>query len=217
MRLSTLLFLASIAVSAAAALTALLKDDRSGFALFKPVTTCIALIGASWLVRPAAQPYASWVGLGLALSLAGDVLLLPQIDRFTAGLAAFLLAHLAYLGAFSLGNPIAPGQLPLLAPFAVAAVAVTRLVWPRLGSLRLPVLAYVTAVTAMAWRAAARGRVPGVPPASFLLALGGACLFMLSDAILAVRRFRLPSRPAHAVELGLYWIAQAMIALSVRM
>ena len=31
----------------------------------------------------------------------------------------------------------------------------------------------------------------------------------------AVRRFRQPSRTAHVVELGFYWAAQLMIALSI--
>ncbi len=59
----------------------------------------VALIAAAWLATPvtpearAAQP---WLVAGLVASLAGDVLLLPP-GRFVAGLAAFLVAHLAYL------------------------------------------------------------------------------------------------------------------------
>ncbi|HTT69441.1 MAG TPA: lysoplasmalogenase [Gemmatimonadales bacterium] len=216
MQPSTLLFIGAVAISAGFALLAAARDDRPGFALFKPITTFIILLGAAWLIRPGSQPYRGLVVLGLALSLAGDVLLLPRPDRFAAGLAAFLLAHLAYLAAFTLGNPIAPGQLRLLVPFLVAGAAVTRYVWSDLGALRVPVLAYVTVLCAMAWRAAARGRAPDVTHASYLCALAGASLFVASDAILAVRRFRHPSREAHALELAAYWAAQTLIALSVR-
>lgn len=216
MRLSTVLFLASVAVSATFAIAALLKDDRAGTYLFKPLTTLIVLLGAAFLVQPGAQPYRALVVFGLACSVAGDVLLMLPRDRFAAGLAAFLLAHAAYIAAFSTGNPPAARQLAGLLPFVAVAGAVVVYAWRSLGRLRLPVLLYAAAIAAMAWRAATRGQAPGVTPASFFLAFGGACLFVLADAILAVRRFRHPSRAAHAVELGVYWAAQAMIALSVR-
>src|SRR5687767_7021085 len=39
-----------------------------------------------------------WFGLGVLLSLAGDVLLMISLDRlFVPGLVAFLLAHLSYI------------------------------------------------------------------------------------------------------------------------
>lgn len=216
MRLSTVLFLATVAVSAAFAVAAAVKDDRAGTWVFKPLTTLVVLLGAAFLVQPGAPPYRALVVLGLACSLAGDVLLMLPRDRFAAGLAAFLLAHLAYIAAFSLGNPPGVRQVAGLLPFAAAAGAVAWYVWPALGRLRLPVLAYTLVIAVMAWRAATRGGAPGVTPSGFFFAFGGACLFVASDAILAVRRFRHPSRVAHGVELGLYWAAQAMIALSVR-
>jgi len=215
MQPSALLFVGAAAISTGFALVAAARDDRPGFALFKPLTTLIILIGASWLVQPGGQPYRGLVVLGLSFSLAGDVLLLPRFDRFAAALGAFLVAYLAYLAAFTLGNPVTAAQLPLLAPFVIAGAAAVRYLWSDLGALRAPVLAYVTVLCAMAWRAAARGLLPGVPRAGFVFALAGACLLGLADGILAVRRFRQPSRTAHVVELGFYWAAQLMIALSI--
>ena len=213
---SAYLFVGAVAISAGFAMFAVARDDGPGFAFFKPLTTLIVLLGAGWLIQPGSQPYRGLVALGLALSLAGDVLLLPRLDRFTAGLAAFLLAYLAYLGAFTVGNPVVPGQLLPLAPFLVAGAAVVRYLWSDLGRRRVPVLVYLTVVCAMGWRAATRGHAPGVTRASFVLALAGACLLLASDAIVAVRRFRHPSRAAHIVEPGLYWAAQLSIALSIR-
>ncbi len=216
MRLSTLLFVGAVAISAGFAIVAAARDDRPGFALFKPLTTFIVLLGAGWLIQPGGHPYRGLVALGLALSFAGDVLLLPQLDRFAAGMAAFALAYLAYLAAFTVGNPVAQGQLLPLVPFLVAGAVVMRYVWSGLGRLRLPVLAYLTVLCAMGWRAATRSHAPGVTRASFVLALAGACLLLAADAVLAVRRFRHPSRAAHLVELGLYWTAQLVLALSIR-
>jgi uncharacterized membrane protein YhhN len=216
MRLSTLLFVGAVAISAGFAIAAAARDDGPGFALFKPLTTFILLLGAGWLILPGRQPYRALVALGLALSLAGDVLLLPRFDRLAAGLAAFLLAYLAYLAAFTLGNPVVPGQILPLVPFLVAGAVAVRVVWSGLGRLRVPVLAYLTVLCAMGWRAATRGRAPGVTRASFVLALAGACLLFASDTVLAERRFRHPRRAAHLVELGLYWTGQLLVALSIR-
>jgi alkenylglycerophosphocholine/alkenylglycerophosphoethanolamine hydrolase len=217
MRLSTLLFLASVGVSAGFALVARLKDDRSGFTLFKPLTTFIVLLGAAFLLWPAPQPYRGLVVLGLGCSLAGDVLLLPQLDRFGLGLLAFLLAHLAYFAAFSTASPISPHQLPWLLPFGAAGAAVVFAAWPGLGRLRAPVVLYAAVIAAMAWRAFTRFGSPSTPASSAALALAGALAFMASDAILAVRRFRRPFAGAQLIELTVYWIAQTMIALSVRL
>ncbi len=154
--------------------------------------------------------------LALALSLAGDVLLVLPADRFALGLAAFLVAHVAYIAAFSTGSPLAGNQLPWLVPFLAVTGGITASVWSRLGRLRAPLLVYVAAISVMAWRAAMRGQAASVPRASFQLALLGACLFIASDALLVLRRFRRPFRAAHEIELAAYWAAQLLIALSVR-
>ena len=167
-------------------------------------------------MQPGGQPYRDLVVLGLALSLAGDILLVLPSNRFAAGLAAFLLAHVAYIAAFSVGDPLAARQLAWLPPFLALGGALTAFVWRGLGSLRVPVLVYAATISVMTWRAAIRGQVDAVPRGSYVLALCGACLFLASDAVLAVRRFRRPFRGAHALELSAYWLAQLLIALSVR-
>ena len=213
---STLVFLAAVAVAAGFALAALRRGDDAGFAYFKLLTTLVILVGAALLLRPAARPYRACVTLGLALSLAGDALLVRRPPRFGAALAAFLLAHLSYLGAFSLGSPIRPDQWPWLVPWLAVGGAVAAYAWRGLGRYRPAVLGYVAAIGVMGWRAAMRGRAPAVPRASFGLALLGAALFVGSDAVLTVRRFRRSFPGAHEIELALYWAAQTLIALSVR-
>ena len=66
-----------------------------------------------------------WVDVGIALSVVGDVALLGTGERaFLVGLAAFLLAHVAYVVAFA-GVAV---WSPHVAVVAVVAVAVTTLV-----------------------------------------------------------------------------------------
>ncbi len=215
MSLATLLFLGAVAVSAGFAITAAERGDGPGYALFKPLTTFIVLLGAAFLVLPAQPLYRSVIVLGLALSLAGDVLLLrPRL--FAAGLGVFLLAQFTYLAAFSLGNPARAAQLPWLLPFVVAGAAVAGAVWGGLGRLRPAVLLYVAVAAGMVWRAAMRLELPTIPHPSAFHAMAGALLLMISDAILAVRRWRRPSRLGHALELAAYWMGQFFIAMSVR-
>ncbi len=215
MRASTLLFLLAVAVSGGFAIVAAVRNDRPGYILFKPLTTFIILVCAAGLIRPAAPQYRAAIAAGLAFSLAGDVaLLFPR--RFTWGLALFLLAQVGYLYAFSLGSPVDARQTVALLPFAAAGVGVVGYLWHGLGARRIPVMIYVATTAAMAWRAAVRGQAPTVPHASFVLALAGACLFMASDAIVALRRFGRPFPGAQPVELATYWAAQTLIARSVR-
>ena len=131
--------------------------------------------GDSATVRP-------WLVAALAASLAGDVLLLPP-GRFTAGLVAFLVAHLAYLVAFA--------QLPGFVPWLLVGVVIACLVVATVGrallgaarrvGLGAPVAVYLVAICCMAIAATRTGL-----PAAIL----GAWLFVASDAMLAWSRFR---------------------------
>jgi len=205
-----------VAVSAAFAIVAAQRGDRQGVYLFKPLTTLIILVGAAFLIRPAPPPYRALIVVGLGCSLGGDILLMLPGERLIAGIAAFLLAHLAYIAAFSLASPPAWRQLPWLLPFLAFGAVVLADRWGALGRFRLPAAVYAVVISTMAWRAVMRGRSPVIPRQTFLFGLAGACLFVASDALVVLRRFgrRLPGGPT--LELGSYWAAQFLIAASLR-
>jgi uncharacterized membrane protein YhhN len=168
----------------------------------------VALTGPS--SSPA--PYKTFVLAGLAASLAGDVFMMLPRKRFTEGLACFLAAHGFYILAFRPG-PGRPASAGLLLPFLVLGLLLFRALAPALGRLKLPVLVYTAALTAMAWLAAVRFvDLGGLRP---LLAFAGALFFLASDAVLAVNRFLRPFARAQVIILGLYFPAQLLIALSV--
>lgn len=104
---------------------------------------------------------------------------------------------------------------PLLwLPYFVAGGIVVVLVRPGLKpALRGPVAAYVVVIAVMAGQATERWYVLGGGVA--LAAAIGAGLFVVSDAVLAIDRFRRHFRAARAVTLATYWAAQLLIALSV--
>jgi uncharacterized membrane protein YhhN len=216
--LSVLLAILAVSASASLAMVAAYRADRRGIFLFKPLTTVLIIVAALWLFAPAMRRYQEIVLLGLALSLAGDVFLMLPGNKFLWGLASFLAAHVAYAWAFTLGVGYEPAQLPWLAPFAFFGLMVVVFLWRGLHGavLRGAVVAYVAVIIVMVWRAAVRAQSPVVPYPSAVTALAGACLFLASDSILAVDRFRLPFRLAQPVVFATYWAAQLLIGLSVR-
>src|SRR4051812_32523111 len=67
--------------------------------VLKPLVL-VALIGVALVMDAADDGQRAWFVAALVLSLAGDVFLLPSVDRFVPGLASFLLAHVAYIVGF---------------------------------------------------------------------------------------------------------------------
>ena len=149
--------------------------------------------------------------VGLGFSLLGDIFLLWPNEGFLPGLVSFLLAHLAYLVAFTREQRF--GARPSAFVFyAVVAGAVLALLWRGVPeALRLPVIAYVVCLAAMAAQAAVLWLAQPDSPRHRGLAIGGA-LFVASDALLATNRFLVPVPLAGLWILSTYWIAQWLIA-----
>jgi uncharacterized membrane protein YhhN len=182
--------------------------------VFKPLTTLL-IIAYAWR-RGADQALTRrWVLVGLGLSLCGDVALMWPERGFLPGLVSFLLAHLAYLRAFTRdGVRLAMRPLPFVLYGGLAALILWQL-WPGVPrGLRVPVLAYVVCLAAMAAQAAVVGlQSRGTPRwrSGVGLALGGA-LFLCSDALLATHRFAAPLPLSGLWILLSYWLAQWCIA-----
>lgn len=176
--------------------------------VFKPLAT-LAVIGYAWGRGHDTPALRRWVLAGLVASLAGDIALLWPQQGFLPGLVSFLLAHLAYLWAFTRVRQLAADVLPFVA-YAAVAGGILALLWPGVpAALRVPVVAYVACLAAMAAQAAVLWRA-GAPRAA-TLALGGA-LFVASDALLATNKFAGPLPWASLWILSTYWSAQWCIA-----
>jgi uncharacterized membrane protein YhhN len=200
------------AVSGALHIRSEYRGPRALGYVCKPLTTTALIAIACLAPGSPPAPYRELIVLGLIFSLAGDIFLMLPSDRFLPGLASFLVAHLLYIAAFSQGAGFQLSPLAL-APFALASAALLRLLWPQLAGMKLPVTLYVVVIVTMGWQAAAQWSSVGETWA--LLALVGAILFTLSDAALALNRFRAPFAAAQATILTSYYLAQWLIALSV--
>jgi uncharacterized membrane protein YhhN len=147
----------------------------------------------------------------LLLGLAGDVLLMLPRDYLLPGLVAFLAGHIAYIAGFRfLPFAALPAEAALVLVVAGAALMLGRYVagLRRSGRNHLigPVLLYAVVISLTVVSAAGSGN---------WVAFGGALLFYLSDALFAWYRFVGPLRWGRAVNIVLYQIGQALLALSL--
>ncbi|MEO8123558.1 MAG: lysoplasmalogenase [Burkholderiales bacterium] len=183
---------------------------------FKPATTLL-IIAWAWPRGADAPTVRRWVRIGLWLSLAGDVFLMWPQQGFLPGLVSFLLAHLAFIVAFTRRVPIVARSQPFALYAFVAAVLLWQL-WPGVpAALRRPVLAYVVCLAAMAAQAGVVWLVARGSEGEALArnaAIGGV-LFMASDTLLAFNKFNAPIPLSALLILATYWAALSLIAASL--
>lgn len=203
----TVLFALVAASSAVFVVVQKAATRRWGF-VTKPVPMLLLILGLFACGEPRDETIRALVTAGLVASLAGDVFLVDEERCFLPGLASFLVAHLLYVAAFLRGAELAAAA-PYAACYLLVGAVLCGLLWPRLGKLRVPVLAYALVLSAMCAAAWARGRTDGSP-----LAPIGATLFYLSDGVLAVNRFRWPFRAAKPLLFALYIAGQSLITAS---
>ncbi len=167
--------------------------------------TAVLLAGAALTHSRARERH--WLAAALLFSAVGDFLLaMPWWEpSFVFGLAAFLVAHLCFLGALL---PLAVATTPRLAAVAaVIAACVALLVWfwPRLlaEGMVLPVTLYIAVLAAMV-SAALLADLP-----TPWTALGAVC-FAVSDAMIGVSRFVLGDE---TLAVPIWWVYAASLLL----
>lgn len=208
-----LLVLLTILATIAAALTISSEyhGPRRMVYIFKPLTI-VLIISIVFLPKyPVSQFYKYMIAAGLVCSLIGDVFLMLPVDRFISGLVSFLVAHLLYVAAFIFEGNRSFSVL-VAVPLLAYGVLMLSLLWRGFGKMRAQVVVYMLALMLMAWAAMSRYLI--TRQGGSLLAAVGAVLFVASDSILAVERFRKRFRIAQFLILLKYFIAQCLIALS---
>ncbi|MDQ7743678.1 lysoplasmalogenase family protein [Hydrogenophaga pseudoflava] len=202
--------LALMVLSAAVATLAAAEGWTGLHRVFKPLTMLVAI----GLVLRADGRGRGWLLAALVGSLVGDAFLMFD-GFFIAGLASFLLAHLAYIVRLRSDAPWFADRRALWAVGAVG-LAMYALLWsggPWGGGLpaglRAPVAAYVLAIALMASQALGRARVHA-SPAAWCVAAGALC-FMASDALLATDRFLVPLPARDLLVLASYYAAQCLM------
>lgn len=151
------------------------------------------------------------LGMALSFSSLGDALLDLAPGRFfIGGLLAFLVAHLIYIALFVRNRirPLKPKgwQLTLAVAVLVYSILLSQWLAPSLGALVGPVMLYVCVITVMAMSAILAGfSTPWV--------CSGVILFLISDSILAVNKFKSPAPMGGYLIWATYYLAQYGIAI----
>jgi len=169
----------------------------------------------------ASLSYDSYVSIGLMLSSCGDVML--ELDDnnkgyFIAGLAAFLLAHLSYICAFTSEAVQYTSVLAFI--FIIIGIyyaAMMSVLLPAVETdLVLPIIVYGLVISTMLLFGAARytSTSHSYTHGSKLSSLIGSLIFILSDTILALDKFAFRLTSAKTIIMVTYYIGQTFIAIS---
>ncbi|MEW6130540.1 MAG: lysoplasmalogenase [Acidobacteriota bacterium] len=153
-------------------------------------------------------------GLILAIvfifSCTGDVLLgLHRNDLFLYGLIAFLIAHLFYIWLFTRNfhsSLAVTGKHKLLVlSLLVYGATMAAWLWPGLGEMRIPALIYLSVIILMCITAT----LAGFTHYSIVF---GAILFLISDSLIAIGRFKMPVPYNGYAVWVTYYLGQCLIA-----
>lgn len=153
-----------------------------------------------------------WVIIGLIFSVMGDIFLMLEEKWFVHGLFSFFIAHVFYIiGLYGLfvikwSNAFPIGIILLI----IAGLFFTylyRSVKQEGGmSLSIAVASYIIVISVMVWFAFLSG---------VKLLMVAALLFYLSDAVLAIDKFRHRFNLAEQIVMTTYFLAQLLFAISI--
>lgn len=191
----------------------LIAEQRSwsgGKWVFKPLASA-GFVAAAVANGAFTTVYGRWIVAALGFSMLGDLLLIPAAT-FLPGLGAFLIGHLLFAGAFAVRGVSLAASAAAVVGALLIALPVGRWLWPHVpAKMRVPVVAYITAISVMVSLAVGSHVFRAAP-----LALGGAIGFYLSDLSVARDRFVQPGFVNRLWGLPLYYGAQLLFAWSVR-
>ncbi len=197
-------------VCAVAAIVSDVRGRMPEARAFRPAVMVLALAVAA--LGPSTYPsYKLYVLLGLALALAGDILMMLPKKRFVEGMAAFVAGNILFCQAFR-DSPPRVVSYGTLIPLVLLGLLAYFMLGRNLGPLRFPVFVYIAALVVMVWLASDRFVETGGTGSA--LAFAGAVLFLVSDAVLAFNRFNRPIAGAQPIILGTFYPAMLLIALS---
>lgn len=147
---------------------------------------------------PLRNSYLKFFLTGLAFSVAGDTLLMFVKTKgelyFLLGLGSFLFAHIFYIAAFNAYPNFKKGlvaQKPLWTlPFCVVLFTILIILWENLGEFLAPVVIYAGVIISMSVFSFNMKHRVNSQVSNQLFA--GAALFVLSDLIIALSKFKFP-------------------------
>ncbi len=139
--------------------------------------------------------FTRWMMLGIVFSFGGDVALLFQANApiyFILGLASFLIAHLCYAYAMFRFPKYKEGLIAKKMwwsiPLLIYGVILVSFLWSGLGEMTVPVVIYSLVIMLMGISAV--NMLGRTAQQAATLIIIGALLFILSDSIIALNKFK---------------------------
>ena len=192
-------------------------DQRRQIYFLKPLATLLVMSVATLALFQAEHNmnYTQFILGGLVFSLGGDIaLMFPKNKKaFSVGLGLFLTAHIIYASIFFRLGHASSWSLFGLVILAIFGFGFYRIIHQKLGSMKLPVIAYIIIISGMAVGAAMLFENPSFGGGRAMIILVGAILFYISDIILAANRFWKEWK-YNRISLAFYYSGQLLIALS---
>jgi uncharacterized membrane protein YhhN len=168
----------------------------------------VTLIGRWWPVP------LRWLAVGIVFAWIGDLALMGEGDgAFHLGIAAFLVMQVCYLVAFLRvpGPGLVRAWKIALVPYVLIWIGINVVISGGVGAMRIPVLVYSAVALSMA--VAALDLVLRLPQPLAWRVAGGALLFVVSDALIAMTAFGPLAESAgwSALIMATYVAAQGLI------
>lgn len=189
-------------------------SNADAITLTKPLLMPLLL---AWLVTLAGRNWPvplRWLAAGIVFAWIGDLALMGEGDTaFHVGIAAFLVMQVCYLVAFLRvpGPGLVRAWKIALLPYVLIWIGINVVISAGVGDMRIPVLVYSAVALAMA--VAALDLVLRLPQRLAWRTAGGALLFVVSDALIAMTAFGPLTESAgwSAVVMATYIAAQGLI------
>ena len=165
--------------------------------LTKPLLMLVLLIYYRLSVTDTSNSFVRYIMLALVFAMAGDTFLLFANEvngqnYFMLGLGSFLFTHLCYIFGFlklQKSQPLLRRQPFWAIPFLIYLVALSYYLWPDIpDDLKVPVAVYSMTIVTMG--VVVLNLYQQINKAAFYLLLSGALLFIFSDSIIAINKFK---------------------------
>ena len=187
------------------------KEDIASF--IKPILVPVLLL--SFYASVKQRGNYKIIG-ALVFSTMGDILLIFEgRPFFILGLLSFLLAHVLFVLIFrSRAGTIKLDFYTMVCSLFILSYYFffMKFLWPHLGAMRIPVLAYALVISVMLWMALQLLR--GTSSFRWYIVLG-ALFFVVSDSLLSIQLFYSSFELAHFYVMLTYLLAQFLLVFGI--
>jgi uncharacterized membrane protein YhhN len=147
--------------------------------------------------------------LGIICCMGGDITLdIDRVRLFMPGLIFFLIGHLFYVSVFLLTFQYSRKNIIYALPIVIIFVVLSVLFSSIPPAQRIPIQVYLCVISAMTI-------LSSFTKFTTKLVFWGAVLFMISDIIIAINKFFFPIPYSTLYNIGIYFIAQFLLATSL--